>query len=50
MRGFLWAIAHAALDTLSYLDLNLPTEVQLIEPKNYAKVAANMFREFEEGW
>ncbi|XP_052742628.1 uncharacterized protein LOC112055791 [Bicyclus anynana] len=39
---------QSALDTLDFMDLNHPNELQLPEPKNYAKVAADMFRIFHK--
>ncbi|XP_069360491.1 sodium channel protein Nach-like [Maniola hyperantus] len=51
VKGYVWAIAQAALDTLDFLDLDPPNELQLlIDPKDYAKAAASLFRNFEENW
>ncbi|XP_050350373.1 sodium channel protein Nach-like [Nymphalis io] len=51
VEGYLWAISQAALDTLEYMDLNAPEDViPLIHPKDYATLAASMFRKFENTW
>ncbi|XP_046966959.1 pickpocket protein 28-like [Vanessa cardui] len=51
VEGYLWAISQAALDTLEYMDLNIPEDViPLIHPKDYATLAASMFRKFENTW
>ncbi|CAH0724928.1 unnamed protein product, partial [Brenthis ino] len=45
--SYMWAITEAALDTVQYMDLEIPEEItSLIHPENYTKVATSMFRKF----
>ncbi|XP_061379611.1 uncharacterized protein LOC116768211 [Danaus plexippus] len=46
--AYFWAITTSALDNLEHMDLSVPEDIKLsVDPKDYATIAASMFKKFE---
>ncbi|CAH2087093.1 unnamed protein product [Euphydryas editha] len=51
IEKYLYAISQASLYTLDFMDLNSSEDiVSLVHPKDYATLAASMFRESQNSW